>query len=229
MPTTRSGLAPRYNRFGAAILQNARFVGEEEMPFTEGSILSVDELSATPFDHLSDKSFPPGEWLHFYVHDVRFLHFLESPDAFLRRIRRFAGVIGMDNSVSYDMPLVEQKHSVYLNRVSDHWLWLRRIPFVPNVSWGDSRSFHWCFAGIDPGKTVAVSTHGCIGTAADKFRFLDGLAAMVSALHPPSVVAHGRLFPAAAALLSEAGIRIIPLRSRMERHLSRKEAARGQK
>lgn len=198
------------------------------MPISPGTVLAADSLDGVPFDHVSDRGVPPGSWLHFYVHDIRFLRFLEAPDNWLLRIRRFAGVVGMDNSVYFDLPLAEQKHSVYLNRVADLWLHERGIPHVPNVSWGDWRSFAWCFDGVEPGKTVAVSSHGCIGTDEDKARFLDGLAAMVSRLNPPSVVFHGRVFPRAAALLSEAKIRIMPLRSRIERHLSRKEASHGQ-
>lgn len=228
MPRKHSGLAPRYHCFGADILRNARFEGVEEMPFSPGTVLAADSLDGVPFDHVSDRDVPPGAWLHFYVHDVRFLRFLEAPDNWLLRIRRFAGVVGMDNSVYFDLPLAEQKHGVYLNRVADLWLHERGIPHVPNVSWGDWRSFSWCFDGVEPGKTVAVSAHGYIGTDADKAMFLDGLAEMVSRLRPPSVVFHGRVFPAAAALLAEAQIRIIHLRSRMERHLSRKEASRGQ-
>ena len=229
MPRKHSGLAPRYHCFGADLLQNARFAGNEELPCSPGAVLSAVTLDGVPFDHVSDRTVPPGAWLHFYVHDVRFLRFLESPDAWLARIRRFAGVVGMDNSVYFDLPLCEQKHSVYLNRVADLWFARNGIPHVPNVSWGDWRSFAWCFDGIEPGKTVAVSTHGCIGTDADKRRFLDGLSAMVSVLHPPSVVFHGNRFPLAEALLSEAGIHIIPLRSRMERHVARKEASHGQR
>lgn len=229
MPRKHTGLATRYECFGADLLDNARFVGNEELPFSPGIILKADILEGLPFDHVSDRIIPPGTWLHFYVHDVRFLRFLESPEAWLRRIRRFAGVIGMDNSAYFRLTLCEQKHSVFLNRFADLWLHKHGIPHVPNVTWGDWRSFSWCFDGIESGKTIAVSTHGCIGTDDDRRRFLDGLSEAVSVLHPPSIVFHGNCFPRAEALLSDAGIRIIPLRSRMERHLARKEASDGQR
>lgn len=229
MPRKHDGLAPRCHCFGADLLQNARFAGNEELPCSPGIVLPDAALDGVPFDHVSDRAVPPGAWLHFYVHDIRFLRFLESPGAWLRRIRRFAGVVGMDNSVYFDLPLCEQKHSVYLNRAADLWFARHGLRHVPNVSWGDWRSFSWCFDGIEPGKTVAVSSHGCIGTRADKARFLEGLAEAVAALRPPSVVFHGRLFPEAAELLSAAGIRIIPLRSRMERAFPGKEADHGQR
>lgn len=229
MPRKHDGLATRYHCFGADLLRDARFAGNEELPCSPGMILSDESLEGVSFDHVSDRVVPPGAWLHYYVHDIRFLRFLESPGAWLRRIRRFAGVVGMDNSVYFDLPLCEQKHSVYLNRVADLWFSKRGIRHVPNVSWGDWRSFSWCFDGIEPGKTVAVSSHGCIGTREDKRRFLDGLSEMLAVLRPPSVVFHGRRFSEAAELLSEAGVRIIPLVGRMERAFSGKGAGHGKR
>jgi len=59
------------------------------------------------------------------------------------RIFRKETVFLTDNSMYRDLPLAEQIHSCYLNRAIDYYLHSRGKKVVPNVSWGDNRSYEF--------------------------------------------------------------------------------------
>lgn len=210
-------LHPRYDIFGAERLKDATFTGRFDFPLTPGTVLHESTLDGIPFDHISDRAIPGGAVLHFYVHDRRFLPFVEDPDRWMDRLERFPRVVGLDHSVYRDLPLAEQIHSLYLNRAMDWDLHRRGKTVIPNASWGDWRTFDFCFDGIEPKRTVAVSSHGACRDGREKFHFLDGLVQMLDRLTPPSVVFHGTLFADAKELLSEYGVRVIPMESRISR------------
>jgi hypothetical protein len=214
---SNSKLKPRYDIFGAGRLKDATFTGRFDFPFTPGTVLHESTLDGIPFDHISDRAIPVGAVLHFYVHDRRFLPFVEDPDRWMDRLERFPRVIGLDHSVYRDLPLAEQIHSLYLNRAMDWDLHRRGKIVIPNATWGDWRTFDFCFDGIEPGRTVAVSTHGTCQLRAAKYHFLQGLAELLDRLCPPSIVVHGPMFPELQELLAERSVQIIAMRSRTDK------------
>ena len=139
------GLKHCYDVFDAEILHQAKFVGMYEFPIIERNHFRPSR--AIPFDRLKRDNREKNIWVHFYVHDYRFLPVLKTPEKYIPIFKKYEGVIGMDNSIYRDLPLCEQLHSVYLNRVFDYYLFSRGIPVIPNVSWGDYRSFGF-FVGL---------------------------------------------------------------------------------
>jgi hypothetical protein len=66
------------------------------------------------------------------------------------------------------------------------------LKVVPNVRWGDRRTYDFVFEGLPKNATVAVSTHGCIRERVERHYFRNGLAKMVEALEPRSIINHGQ-------------------------------------
>ena len=188
----------RYDVFGSAELGDATFKGKYVFPFTPGGVLDIPPRRVVPFDRLG--SLQKGDWLHFYVHDCRFCKFLEKKDRYLKRMVGVAGFVGIDNSLYCDLPLAEQIHSCYLNRAIDYCLFKTGRPVVANVSWGDWRSYEFCFDGIASECTVAMSSYGCSRSNKEKFRFEDGFVMAVERLRPKSVLLHGSIWPRLAEL-----------------------------
>lgn len=213
---SNSKLKPRYGIFGAERLKDATFTGRFDFPFTPGTILHESALEGIPFDHISDRAIPEGSVLHFYVHDRRFLRFVENPDRWMGRLERFPRIIGLDHSVYRDLPLAEQVHSLYLNRAMDWDLHSRGKTVIPNATWGDWRTFDFCFDGIERGRTVAVSSLGTCQLRAAKYHFLQGLVELLDRLRPPSIVFHGPIFPEAQEVLADRSVRIIAMRTRVD-------------
>lgn len=79
---------------------------------------------------------------------------------------------------------------------------------IPNVRWGDERSYAFCFDGVQTGKPVAVGTHGCIRHREDRRYFRQGLEVMLSRLHPSAVLVYGQAPESLFQPCREAGVPI---------------------
>lgn len=202
----------RYDIFGAEALWNARFAGKYEFPATPGIKLDSVPARFVPFDR-AGSDLHEGDWLHGYVHDRRFHRFLADAERQFKRIGKAAGYVGADNSVYRDLPLAEQIHSCYLNRAIDYFLWSKGKKVVQNVSWGDWRSYEFCFDGIPRESTIAISTYGCSKTAAKRFSFEEGFVASVKHLNPYTILLHGPIWDSLTGVASSMGVRLLRIPS----------------
>ena len=208
-------ISRRYCVFNSEILDGAEFTPGDEYPKTKGTVLWTPPKKVNPFDRAAAPH-DESTWLHFHVHDKRFRAFYGRPEKYLRLLKEYGGVFGIDHSVYRDMPLIEQKYSVYLNRATDFWFEKNGIPVVSNVSWGDSRTFAFCCAGIPRGVSISVSAYGCTRSKIDKAYFIDGFCAALDTLKPANVFHHGRILPEAQAYADHVGIPLFHVPSRRE-------------
>ena len=140
------------------------------------------------------------EYIHFYEHDTVFRDFLHAPELYIERIYRFPGIITPDCSLYRDMPLVLQMANTYISRSVGCYLQEQGMNVIPNVRWGDARSYLPCltdipfaFLGIEKHGIVSVSTYGCIRGKENKKHFHDGFHAILTFLEPEIVLIHGAM------------------------------------
>lgn len=204
----------RYDVFGAEVLGGAELVGKYEFPQTEGVCMTTSPSRIVPFDRMKEAH--AGDWLHFYVHDKRFQNFLSRRLHYREVLAHLGGFVGIDNSMYRDLPLAEQIHSCYLNRAIDYYLHSLGKPVVANVSWGDWRSYEFCFDGIATNATVAVSTYGCCRSRVDRSHFEDGFVVMLERLSPHSVWLHGAVWRELEELVAYHHVRLSRIPSHRE-------------
>jgi hypothetical protein len=65
---------------------------------------------------------------------------------------------------------------------------LRGIRVIPNLRWGDSRDYDFCFLGVEQGSAVAVSNHGLWNDQLLRHNFLPGLPVMAERIQPKVVL-----------------------------------------
>lgn len=133
--------------------------------------------------------------IHFFVDDYQFNRVWMRPDMYLRPLRSFAAVCSPDFSLYTDMPLALQLYNHYRK----HWLgayWqMHGITVIPTISWSTVDSYEWCFDGEPTHSIVAVSSVGCVHSAAEKRLFVMGYKRMVEQLSPSKVLFHGIVPP----------------------------------
>lgn len=179
----------RYDVFHAYLVKDAEYAGEFELPKVHTSALLPKEL--LPFSKAVSKSnrkFEPH--VMFYEHDREFERLWHNPRQYLERLRRFPGVISPDFSLYRNMPLAMQLWNTYRGRALATWLQGEGIPVIPNVRWGDERTYAFAFDGIEEGKPVSVGTYGCIQHREDRAYFKKGLCELVRLALAPC---HSRL------------------------------------
>lgn len=91
------------------------------------------------------------------------------------------------------MPLCLQMANTYMNRAIGVYFQNNGVKVIPNVRWGDERSYDFAFDGLEANGIYAVSTLGCIKRDEDKIRFIGGLREMVKRLNPKKILVHGTM------------------------------------
>ena len=149
--------------------------------------------------------------MHFYTHDRHFECVWNNPTRYLLVLRRFSGVITPDFSLYREMPLAMQVWNSYRNRAIAFWLQREEVPIIPNVRWGDERTYAFAFEGLAQGGTVAVSTNGMLRSKVDRAYFAAGLARMVEVVKPETIVNYSQTPEDIFGPHRERGIAVIEL------------------
>lgn len=178
--------------FAAYLVEEAEFDGKWEIPFIKNEEIDIPK-DIIPFDKIKkiSKEDEKNVYIHFYMHDVTFRQIITNTKKYLDRFRKYGGVISPDCSLYIDMPLCLQMANTYMNRAIGVYLQNNGVKVIPNVRWGDDRTFEFAFDGLEANGIYAVSTWGCIGTNEDKNRFKEGIREMIKRLNPNKILVHG--------------------------------------
>ena len=209
-----------YDVFHAFLVENADFDGYIELPVIKTSDKLPEKV--VTFSKAMSKSWTDFDcWVVFYEHDKEFERLWNNPKQYLDKLKKFKGVISPDFSLYRNMPLVMQMWNTYRGRAVACWLQNNGVEIIPNLRFGDERTFSFCFDGIEENKTVAVGTHGCIKRKEDKIFFKIGLARMVQRLSPKIIIVYGSAPDNIFKPYRDMGIKIIAFESEFSK--SRKQ------
>ena len=196
--------------FRSFLVKNATYDGEYEIPKIHTSNLIPEKVMSLS-KAISSKQYDC--FIHFYKDDKKIECFWNTPQKYLPILKRFQGVISPDYSLYYDMPLCMQVWNTYRGRALAHWLQENGVEIIPNIRWGDERTFETACLGVESGKTIAVGTHGCIKTVEGKKMFIAGFDYAINRLKPKIVIVYGRMPDKIFGLARMYGINLIPFES----------------
>lgn len=196
--------------FHAFLVRNATYAGKEEIPWIKTSKLIPEKIISFS-KAVSGKDY--SSWIHFYEHDYAFECLWNNPQKYLPIIKRYKGIISPDYSLYFDMPLSMQIWNTYRGKALAHWLQENGVEVIPNVRWGDERTYKLACLGIEKGKTIAVGTHGCIKTVEEKEMYISGFDYVINKLKPKTVIVYGRMPDKIFCLARMYGIKLIHFES----------------
>lgn len=182
-----------YYGLSAKLVSNADFDGKYELPVIYQSKENIIPEDMIPFDKRNVHSEDTNYFVNFYLGDNQFKQILTKPDKYVKELDNFQGVISPDFSLYRDMPYAVQLSNTYRNRALGHYMQSRGLYVIPNVRWSDSRSFEYCFDGLEKNGMYCISTHGCIKRIEDKYYFRQGLYAFLETLNPKIVLVYGAM------------------------------------
>jgi hypothetical protein len=168
-------------------------VGKWGIPLVKKQVLSSTDINliAGSNTRTNDSKEHRKMGVHFFVDDYRFNNIYTNPKRSLKKYAQYAFLLTPDFSTYADMDLWRQLESVARNRwVGAYWQ-SKGLTIIPTVSWSTSRSFEFCFDGIEQGGTVAV---GMIGCSQSKKAFLRGYNEMLERLTPEKIIVYGNPF-----------------------------------
>ena len=184
-------------------LQHNVFENQERMQFPSGNYYGFPDIAPTQtvgdrmlrFCDWREVNDPENYIAHFYYDDYKFISAWREPDKYIDRLKRFKAVVAPDFSLYTDFPVTLQILSCYRRQwCAAYWQSLG-IDVIPDVVWGEKKSFDFCFDGIPKHSTVAVST---VGVKRDKewnnetaSLFRDGYNEMLKRLEPTTILFYG--------------------------------------
>lgn len=185
--------------FRADLVETAFFDGIMEIPHIKKPDKIIIPKGIVPFSN-RNKSINYEDFVGFYEYDRKFAKCLLAVDEYVEDLKRFQGVISPDCSLYRDMPLCLQIANIYMNRAVGHFLQTNGIYVIPNIRWGDERTYtkvelpeKVAFLGIDKNSIVSIGTYGCVQSKEDKYYFREGLIAMLDELETQIVIVYGSM------------------------------------
>ena len=175
-------------------LLNANFTGEDEYPVLN----KQKEDLVIPFQMIrfSDRKIASlNDAICFYEWDKSFESKLkdERIAKLVPSLLKAGSVVQPDYSIYADEPLVLQKFAVYeKNRVA---LELQNygLNIIPNLRWGDKRSYDFVFQGIPKHQVCSVGTYGQIADKEKRILFEAGLEIALERVRPKKVLVYGTM------------------------------------
>ena len=173
------------NEFDAFGKWNMPIVKKCELDLAGVNLIGYPDIKTNDIDENK------GRGIHFYIDDYKMEGLYYNPERSIHRIAQYKFVITPDYSLYRDMPKAVQLFNVFRSRWRGAFWQSKGITVIPNVSWGDSTTFEFCFDGIEEGSIVAVGTIGC---KRSKLAFMRGYNEMLKRIKPSAIICFGSPF-----------------------------------
>lgn len=180
------------------LVKGARFDGTLGIPIIEKPDKIMVPSGMVPFSKMDRVDDPKCFAVCEYEMDRDFADLLRNPESYVKELRQYQAFITPDASLYWDMPLAAQIVNVYRNHVIGFYMQSRGIYTIPNVRWGDERSYTTqylpeplAFLGVEKHSIVSIGSYGVVKTAPEKHHFRAGLEAMLEWLEPKVVLVYG--------------------------------------
>lgn len=200
---TRSGCKDIFKSY---LVRTAEYASDLEIPIIQPDKLIPDSL--IPFSKsLHSEGYEAT--VHFYEDDANFERLWNKPNKYIGNLKKFNGVILPDFSLYRDMPLVMQYWNIYRSRALGHWFQENSIKVIPNIRFGDKRTYDLCCTGIQEHDTIAIGSHGCLKIVRERQFFVEGLAYVIEKLKPERIIVYGKAPDDIFSCYRESGISIL--------------------
>lgn len=176
------------------ILRN-NYVGDEfyGIPEIKKNNFEPINFEFMGFDRIGTKKVGnEDKTIHFFIDDNKFNTIYDNPHKHMEKLARFNAVLTPDFSLYTDMPIALQINNVFKNRWCGAFWQDYGLKVIPTVSWSDSKSYDFCFIGIEKNSIVAIST---LGVKKEKENFMNGYNEMLKRLNPEIILCYDKPFP----------------------------------
>ncbi len=166
-----------------------------------------------------DPNYHIDKYVHFYMDDQKFDGHRSSiwiyPEKLIELLHHFAGVISPDLSTFADFPDAIKRYNFYRMRAFDVIFQKNHIPVIPNVRWGTTETWSYCFDGIPVRGIIAIGVVASgINKVVNRKYFKDGLMKAIELLEPHTIIIYGSDNYDLFDELRERGINIIAFLSK---------------
>ncbi len=176
-------------------------VGKYQIPLIRKQEIDFDTISLLSYvDTRENDEKNAYKTVHFFTHDWLFDKVYDKAFNEAEKLKQYYALLSPDFSMFTDMPLALQIMSVFKNRWCGAYWQSLGLTVIPTVSWGDERSFEFCFDGVEKGSTVAVCTYY---RENDEESFMLGYNRMLEVIQPSKILCYDEPFKAMKGNIKE--------------------------
>lgn len=134
--------------------------GKYEFPLIKKQDIDIDKISFLSYVNAKKNDNENKEkTIHFFTYDWKFEKVYKDANEEFEKLSQYYCLLSPDFSVFTNMPLALQIESVFKNRWCGAYWQSKGLKVIPTVSWGEEKSFDFCFDGVEEGAIVAVCTY----------------------------------------------------------------------
>lgn len=168
-------------------------VGKYDIPIIKKQEIDIDKINFLSYVNTKkDDDINKDKTIHFFTYDWKFEKVYENIEEETEKLSQYYCVLSPDFSIFTNMPIALQIESVFKNRYCGAYFQSKGLKVIPTVSWGDEKSFDFCFDGIEEGSIVAVCTYYRENCEED---FIKGYNEMLKRIKPLYVLCYDEPFP----------------------------------
>ena len=201
-------------------LYNNHSAGKYQFPIIKRQNIDVDKIKFLNYvDTKIDDKDNKDKTIHFFTYDWKFEKVYENAEDELEKLSQYYCLLSPDFSIFTNMPLALQIESIFKNRWCGAYWQSKGLKVIPTVSWGDEKSFDFCFDGVEEGSIVAVCTYYRENCEED---FMLGYNEMMKRIKPSLVICYDEPFKSMTGNIKE----FLPTTYEWTKNLDWKDKAR---
>ena len=129
--------------------------------------------------------------IHFYLDDYQFERVWNHPENYINMFKQYECILTPDFSLYRDMPIPMQIWNTYRNRFLGQYYQKQGIKVIPTISWGNEKTYSFCFTGIEKNSIVSLSTLGVKKDKKALALWKKGVDEMIKQIHPSKILIYG--------------------------------------
>lgn len=130
---------------------------------------------------------------HFYTGDNRLENVYENPELWLPRLYHSKVVLGMDLSMTTDMPFPLKMYNSFRNKLFMSYLQHLGIKVIPNICFSQPDTYEFALEGLPRYSIIAVNSTGLRHDKEAKSLWEQGYIYMLERLEPIHILRYGAI------------------------------------
>ena len=152
--------------FHAWMLEGAEYAKPLGMP--KLAPVHVDPGRLAAFSDAMDPKWRDFDcFVHFFEDDCRIERFWGNPKAYINKLGKFQGVVGLDYSVCWDFPVALKDYNHWRNSVCTYWL-QQHLPYAVPQARCEDGDYESVLAGFPKHSTIAIGARSMVRDLADR-------------------------------------------------------------
>lgn len=175
--------------FHAWMLKGASYAGPLDMPVLKGMVVEPERI--VTFSDAMSKGWKDFDcWAHCFEDDAQINRFWHNPKAYIGKLSKFKGVIGLDYSVSWDFPVALKDYNHFRNSICTYWLQSMGLNVVPQARC-EAGNYEAVLAGFPKHSTVAIGARSMVRDLDDRKVLLASVKNICDFLEPSNILWYG--------------------------------------